>query len=225
MKKFIVVLLILLTTFAARAQGGYTCTTCFFHPGWYVGGNLGTNLFMAEGNFFLGSGPYAFSLGQNAGLYEGFQFGYNFDSYMGLRVMQSNLIHRWPDIREQSSNGSYRQYTFFSDNLTADFMFNLTNMAYGFDGLRKFNFYLLAGIGATFRAKQDFQAYFIGGILRGGAQLNYKLREDLDLTLMADGNLVDDNFNNFASGFPYDLYGTLSVGIIYHFESKKFAGF
>lgn len=214
MKKAIILFLLILSFLHVSAQLRTGYATSRFYKGWFVGLNAGQTLFLAEGNTF--NETSVFSLKQNGGYVIRAEIGYNFTPVFSLRGMIANDHYNWPDVRFPNGLGSYKNVSFTSENITLDAMFDLKRMVNKYNYSQNFKIYAFAGLGVAYRDKVNFSNDLISPVLRGGLQASVKLGSELDLNLIADGNLVSDNFNDFKVTFPFDLYSSLTLGLTYH---------
>lgn len=221
MKKFILTIIYLVFIVFAHSQQVIKTNTDPFRPGWNIGVNGGFNLYLAEGNNFLNpnQGSY-FSIFDNSGSIGRFSAGYNFTRTIGLRGMVGFAQHYWPDVLRTNPDGSYIVESFGSQNLTADVMVNLSNWWDGYNPKRLIDVSLFAGGGVGHRDKANFTSDWITWIGRGGIQGDIRLTDKLDLNLIGELNFVGDNYNDYITSFPIDIYSTVAVGLTYNIPSK-----
>ena len=193
-------------------------TTAAFRPGWYIGANGGVNVYVAEGNNFLNPNKdYYFSLNDNLGSMGRIVVGYDFTPVFGVRGLLGSAFHYWPDIRFKNPNGSYKIEAFGAQNLTGDLMLNISNWWGGYNPTRLINVSLFAGGGFVHRDKSNFSNDWITASGRGGMQADFRLSHALDLNLIAEVNVLGDNYNDYITSLPIDIYGGVTVGFTYHF--------
>ena len=218
MKKLIIptVLFVFALFGFVHAQEAKKTDSYLFKPGWYVGANGGYNLFLGEGNNFFNplmgnSKPYVFNLKDNGSFLGRAVAGYNFTPTIGIRGMLGYVNTSWPNAYITDLN------IFSSENLTADFMLNLSNLNNKFNPNRKIDFTLFGGLGLGFRnsvVKDNLTPF--SGILRAGIQSDYKITPAVALNLILEGNLTTDNYNDLAlSPLPFDAFAALTLGVTY----------
>jgi len=187
-----------------------------FQPGWYVGGNLGLNWFIGEGNVTFVNSKNYFSLTKNSGFIGRAEVGYDFCPIFGVRGMAGYTYHNWPDIRYNKATTS-----FGAEQLTVDLTVNLSNWWAGYKPNRKIDFYAFAGLGLAHRDKASFSSDYYSALVRGGLQGKLHLSPVVDLNVMAEGNFAGDKYNGDKDGFPFDIYTAFTVGITYHIPTHK----
>ena len=213
-----VILLFIGLSFTVQAQ--YKKDVAY-KPQIYIGVNAGLNSYWGEGvPQYIIKNPLA-SLGPLFRL----NMGYNISPYFGVRSFLGFVGHNWPN--DPINNNSV--LFFNAENLTVDFMVNLSNVFY-YKQVRSFNLYLFGGAGAAFRNPAPLlPGSFLTPILRGGLQGDIALTKTLDLNVSGELNLVTDAFNGYPptgfDGMPFDLYPALSVGLTYHFNAIGRCGF
>ena len=199
-----------------HAQEPQKTDSYLFKPGWYVGANGGYNLFLGEGNNFLNplmgnNKPYVFNLKDNGSFLGRAVLGYTFSPTIGLRGMLGYVNTSWPNASISNIN------VFSSENLTADVVWNLSNLNNKYNPNRKMDFSLFAGLGMGYRnmvVKDNLSP--LSGLLRAGVQGDYKLTSDWALNVILEGNLTTDNYNDFViDPLPFDLFAALTVGVTY----------
>jgi len=224
MKRIILVSLFLTLISLANAQrldDGSTYTVPF-RPYWVAGINGGLSLYLAEGNVFTYSKiPHIFSLRDNGGSTERVELGYHFTPIFGVRGFLSITQHHWADIRYTTPDGLHLLNAFGSESLTADLMINLSNWWRGFNPNRLFNLSVFAGTGVVHRDKADFSTDNYSLCLRGGLQGDFRINENLKLNLIADGNIVNDNFNAYVVTFPVEIFTAFTVGLSYRLPERR----
>lgn len=213
------------------------CTLCFslpinakkqienystFKPAWYIGANGGMNMFMGEGNNFLNPNKtFVFSFSQNSSFLGRLSAEYKFSPVFGLRGMLGYHAYKWTTVAPLNADGSFPTFLFGTENLTADFMFNLSNLHGGYRPERKIDFSLFVGLGAAY-LHNNMLLVPVAGIGRGGLQADYHLSPALDLNLIVEGNFTTDNYNDLAyMPLPVDAIPALTLGLSYRLPEKK----
>ena len=188
-----------------------------FKPGLFMGLNGGVNLFAGEGNNFLVKGANNnWSLDQSMGYLGRLELGYHFSPVYSLRGMIGvNDYNYYTKINNVESVSSFN-----SQNLTADFMMNLTNLAKGYDADRKFTVSAFAGLGIAYMNDNVVASKIGGSLLRGGFQGNLHLTPQWALNLIADVNFLSDNNNDQTAGLFFDGSPALTLGFNYSFASQ-----
>jgi hypothetical protein len=203
-------------TFSLTAQEK-TKTANAFKPGWYLGGNIGINTFVAEGNNFITpNNAHYFNLIDNSSYLGRFELGYKFTPVIGLRGMLGYQHTNWPDTRlTQNADGSYPAVKFGSENLTADLLVNLSNWFAGYNPARKTDISAFVGAGGAYLNNNKIYSSF-DWIGRGGLQADYHLTDRLNLNVIAELNIVGDNYNDYIiNPLPVDIYSAITVGLAY----------
>jgi hypothetical protein len=190
-----------------------------FSPGYSFGVNAGLNMYVAEGNeFYLNKPNTVFSLAQNGGSIGRFLVGYDYTPVIGIRGFMGIAQHDWPDVRFKNPDGTIRVVSFGSEQLTADVMVNLSNWFNGYDPTRFVNISAFAGLGLGHRDKANFPTDLISGIGRAGIQGDFPLSHELNLNVIAENNVVSDNFNGYVIGTPFEFYMAFTVGLTYRIQ-------
>jgi OmpA-OmpF porin, OOP family len=209
-------------TFSLTAQEK-TKTANAFKPGWYLGGNIGINTFVAEGNNFITpNNAHYFNLIDNSSYLGRFELGYKFTPVIGLRGMLGYQHTNWPDTRlTQNADGSYPAVKFGSENLTADLLVNLSNWFAGYNPARKTDISAFVGAGGAYLNNNKIYSSF-DWIGRGGLQADYHLTDRLNLNVIAELNIVGDNYNDYIiNPLPVDIYSAITVGLAYKLPEPK----
>ncbi len=217
MRKIIFLASLLIICFTSNSYGQSNTT---FKPGWYVGANTGFSWFFAEGNNFLASAPSYFSVVDNAGMLGRLGLGYDFTPSFGIRGMLGYTNNRWPDTRQVGNAIE----SFGSQQLSADFMYNLSNSILGYNPQRLIDVSLFAGLGGGLRNKADFTSNYWNLVGRLGGQADFKLSEKFKLNLIADANVAGDKYNDYIVGFPVDIMPALALGFTYSFVDSQQGG-
>lgn len=211
MRKIGLVVGILFSTLIMSAQ---MAVNDDFYPGWYVGGNMGTNWLPGERNDLNSNGAESRnSLSKNAGSMFRAEIGYNYSPVWGIRGFAGFTQNHWPE----ASLSDKEVVSFGSKYVTGDVMMNISNYIDGQNLVRSFDFLAFAGTGFHFRNRMTRNgAGLLSLVGRLGAQTNFILNEYMDLKAIFELNIVDDNYNGFEVGSKLDLMPALSVGIAYY---------
>lgn len=205
MKHFLVILFLVVVGFTTKAQ--YSRTVPFFQE-WYVGGNGGVNYYLAEG--------YAGYPIMNALGYIGrISIGYCFTPVIGIRGAVGLSTHTWPN-----KENNFQPVPLSAQHLLLNITANLSNLMSGYKKNRQLEFILLGGAGVVQRNKLPSSPAISSFLINGGLEAHYNLSSSLSLKILAEGNIVSDNFNNYiglGAPIPYDVYTALSVGVSYRF--------
>lgn len=162
--------------------------------------------------------------------------GYDFNDIFGLRVTAGYGKNAGAcNTKETSAHGFY-PYTFSSINVFADAMLDLLGMA---DKLSFFRVKLYGGVGVghTFNVTdpghpwQGVKSPSTALGFRLGAMTEFNILDNLALYADVTGEGYADEYNGLMplntdqtqsfegyGGFPVDLRGLISVGIIYRFK-------
>lgn len=211
MKKIVLVITISLISLTLVAQQRRV-SAYIFQPEWYAGGQIGINNLIAEGF------PESF-LSKTIGNQTRVFLGYNFTPVFGIKTGLAVAGHKWAGY-----SGNKPVISFGSQSLNADLVLNLTNSFFGYDLYYRTDFSLFAGGGVIHRNKADFTSDFYSYLLRGGAQLDYRLTQFWDVNLNAELNVTGDKFNDFAGGSNFELVPAVMLGLTYHFRTDKLFG-
>ena len=208
-------------TFALNAQEQEKPVTKTFYPGWYIGANLGVNMFAGEGNDFIHSDQsnYKFSGIKGTSFLGRAELGYKFTPVIGLRGFLGYMHTNWYDASRLINTTDYTK-PFGSEVLTADFMVNLSNWWAGYNPERKVDFSVFAGAGVGYLNNNVTYSKF-AAIGRAGIQGDYHLSPVLDLNLIAEANVTGDNYNDLVKGIPADAFSALTVGVTYRLSGLE----
>ena len=219
MKKWIVTALCVGLFLITNSQTKTITAPGAFRPSWYVGANGGIDWFMAEGNNFFNPNKPFISPTKNFDFLGRVEVGYKFSPVVAVRGMLG-----FTDINWYTVPAGTPVVDFNSENLTADFLLNLSNLK-GYDPNRKIDFSVFAGIGAAYRNQILYPAnnlpQFVG-LVRGGLQGDYRVSPDVALNLILETNVTTDNYNDLAlTPLPFDLMPVLTVGMTYRIPEPK----
>lgn len=189
-----------------------------FTPGWYLGLNGGINWFAAEGNDIITGDDGIFSLSKNMGYLGRLEAGYMFTPVYTVRGFLG--YHHFNHFYRNSAISPNRLKVYTGEILSGDILMNLTNLSKGFDPNRKFSFSAFAGLGAAYLNKNDDELP-IGGLFRLGLQADYQLSSAVGLNLIAEDNILTDNFNDFGGGLFVDMAPAVSLGLTYRLIEKE----
>jgi len=192
-------------------------STANFKPGWFVGANGGINWYYAEGNDFLFHNSNKLVFLKNIGTQGILNAGYNFSPVYALR---GGLEFDKYSFATKSSTGVESHRDLNSQKLNVDLLVNLTNLNSGYNPVRKMSLTAFGGLGTGYYGV-NVASSKVGIALRAGLQGNYSLTPQLDLNLIADGNLLSDNSNDAVTGLPIDIAAGVSAGVTYRFVEKK----
>jgi hypothetical protein len=181
-----------------------------YRPFYYVSVRTGTNVFVAEG---FSDYSMTKALGFNGTL----SAGYNFTPVIGLRGNVGLSTHSWPD-----KSDNFNVKSFLATNFTADLTINATNLMGGYDNQRMYDLSLFGGAGVGLRSKL-VTSFLMTPVARGGLQADFRLNTEWSFNLLAEVNMVTDNYNDFiGTKIPFDLYPALNVGFTYRFPTNEF---
>jgi hypothetical protein len=180
-----------------------------FRPEWYVGANTGLNSFWGEGvGGYIRTRPLS-----TIAIMGRATMGYNFSPVLGIRGMLGYSQHNWAEKTPAT--------TFGAENLTMDVMVNLSNINGSYNLYRPIQFSGFAGLGFTYRNMYNTYPGVVSTFIRGGLQGDYHLTKYIDLNLIGELNILNDKFNGVATGFLFDAYPALTVGLTYHLRGRK----
>lgn len=205
MKKLIFIASCLFIVLSTNSQTTIKDNTSAFIPYWTIGANGGINWFYGENNYPINP-TASFTMTQNIG-------------YLG-RLDVTRQVSPVVGIRGMLGFNKYNYFNttlrpFYSEHLTADVVFNLTNLKKGYNPDRFFNFSVFGGIGAGY-LNNNTTSFILDGMLRGGLQGDFKLSSALNLNLIAEMNILTDNANHTGrAGKPIDLGPALTLGFTY----------
>lgn len=208
-KSIIILMLILLVgmlSIQVKAQN-HRVSAYIFQPHWYVGANLGTNMFLSEG---WGNYSALESLGFNARA----QLGYNVSEVLGARIQAGYYNHNWPDVRLVNPLVSFNAI-----GTNADLTINLSNLIVGYTLIRPYDINVFGGIGAVYRPQSVFAAPLTTYTVDAGVQADIRLSRLIELNITGELNITSDKYNDFITGMPVELFPALSIGLTYHFRN------
>ena len=162
--------------------------------------------------------------------------GYDFNSYFGIRISGAYAQHAGgSNVYDTTPKKDIWPFTYESVSAFADGVLNLSGLAENFG---PFNPKLYAGIGGAYtynftNPNHPFQNPVNGNLVIGfrvGAIAEVDFRSGLGLFADLGLEAYDDwhsgirpsesdqqKYRGYA-GFPFDLVGRLSLGVIYHFK-------
>lgn len=181
-----------------------------FQPEWYAGFHLGGNMTVAEGF------P-EYNWLQSTALSARPVIGYQFSPALGARAALGIHGHRWNDPRA----GNDSILSFASQSLHADIMLNISNLVFGYSLNAPMDFSLFGGAGVLHRNRILPDNGMFSYLVRGGAQIDYRFTQFLELNIAAELNVTADQLNAFTSGTPVDLFPAVLVGLTWHFRTNK----
>jgi len=192
-----------------------------FVPVWYIGANIGTNLYLAEGNDFLsGEDGAKFSLKDNSGTTVRAVFGRKLTPVFGLRTFIGFNKYNW-----LSTYINHPVVSFTSESITADITVSLVNLLEDAYTRKKFDFLIFAGTGYQVRNKINSTASTIPSsnssstpIGRFGLEGDFSLSNRLNLSLGGELNYVNDRNNGLVAGKNYEVIPTFSAGLNYQLK-------
>lgn len=213
MKKLIFIAMCLFVVLSTNSQTTIKENTSAFTPYWTLGANGGINWFFGENNFPINP-TAAFTVTKNIGFLGRLDLTRQVSPVVGIRGMLGVNKYTY-------SNATVTP--FYAEHLTADVVFNLTNLKKGYNPDRFFNFSVFGGLGAGY-LNNNTTSFMLDGMLRGGLQGDFKLSSALNLNLIAELNILTDNANHTGlAGMPIDLGPALALGFTYrlHKVAKK----
>jgi len=199
-----------------KAQKEVQSPVEIFKSHWFVGANGGINWYFAEGNFFINESMYDPVFRENIGTQCILNLGYNFNPFFSLKAGLE--FDKYNHAFKETTGFKYKK-PFSGQKLNFDILINLTNLKKGYIKESRFNILAFGGLGAGFYGTNKIKSKY-GFALRAGIQGDYKLTNQLALNLIADGNILTDNSNDFYADFPADFSFGLSMGLTYHFVQK-----
>ena len=204
MKRIIFIIIILTISFAINSQIRRGISPFRFVPDMYLGANIGPNAFFGEG-----IGQYL--LNGSVGISESFFLGYNFTQLFGARVMGSFGSMSWP-LQPVTSTDKH----FSTMSMSVEGLLNVTNIFSYYNLNKPLDVVFFGGLGFISRDKALYQNEFMGLLLKGGAQLDYRINYKFDINLNLTGNIVADDFNELTTGLPFDAFPEVKIGLTYH---------
>ena len=210
MKRFFIIILFFISVITVNAQRKSGISAFNFIPDFYIGGNFGPNAFFADGFSEYGfKGCY--------GLSESVFMGYNLSEIIGVRALASFSNLTWPGVHSQ--NIIEKKFSTMAMSVEAIYNFSNTFDIYNLN--RPLDFSIFAGIGFISREKSTFNNEYLGYVLKGGLQLDYRINFKLDLSAQANVNVLDEDFNEKIVGIPFDLVPEFKVGLTYHMRTNR----
>ena len=215
LKSLTLILAVALGAQVAFAQQSKTDPSVEFNPHWY--GQI-------QGGAAYTIGETAFKdLLSPAGA---LSVGYQFNPTLGIRVGASGYQGKGNVVYPLT----VYKFNFVQGN--ADLTLNLANLFGGYDNQRVFNPYVFAGVGAAFGFKNGaaevtsvvpndyfellWEKTMLSPVGRAGLGADFRLTEQLALSLEANANVLSDRFNSKKVGHPDWHYNAL-VGLKYAF--------
>lgn len=205
-----------------------------FEPYWLVNVSGGTSLFfgdLKQNNFW----PATYGGQTEWRLGAGLMLGKQFSSFFGLRGQA--LYGQLSGIK--SSLGRYFQDDYIEVNVNGTF--NLNSLISGYNPNRKWNAYLVAGVGLTnynstlydlstnYAIGQRGYGYGHGlggrtleGDILGGIGITYKINNYWSINIESVQHAINsDKMDLLVQNSKYDMYNYTSVGISFKFGQKK----
>ncbi len=179
---------------------------------WFVGASVGGQVFFGDHDKQISLGKRIspqFEIYGGKWLNESFglRLGVNGFSYKGLTQTQT---YSTGEIFDESQNLEHQKFNYL--NVHADFMFNWTNDALGYNPDRLYNLipYVGIGFGAVLSDPQSLKFSPNLGVLQ-----SFRLTDNLNLTLDVRGNLYGDEFDGEVGGRNFEGALSTSVGVKY----------
>lgn len=179
---------------------------------WFVGANVGGQIYFGDHDKQLSVGkriaPH-FEVYGGKWLNERFavRLGLNGINYKG--VTQTKM-YSTGKVLNASQELEYQKFNYI--NVHADFMFNWTNDALGYDPGRLYNLIPYVGIGFGAVLSDPGSVKFSPNL---GLLQTFRLSDALDLTLDVRGNLYGDEFDGEVGGRNFEGAVSTSVGVKY----------
>jgi outer membrane protein OmpA-like peptidoglycan-associated protein len=210
MKKIMLSLLVLSLVCVSNAQ---TKEKKVFVPNFYLGLYGGLNAFVGEGNALFKS-PSTFSFKNNVRWGSALALGYDFTPVFGMRGEIGYAQNKWKNLNRVNQIDK-----FWFESLTADLMFNMSNLFWGYNPARRLDVQLFAGggVGNTGYINNS-KGDRITPIVRAGIQGLYHLNRNLDLNLDLATNAVSDKYNDLKVNCFFDDVSSVMLGLVYHFK-------
>lgn len=212
MKKRVVIFagLMLGLAISAGAQKEESPLANDFKPGWFLGANGGINWFLGEGNNFIRpNAGNKVDLIKGIGVLGRASLAYKFTPVYALR---GSLGYNHNNHYRPGPNNTDVMNVFNTGTLNADLLINLSNKNLGYDANRKVDFSIFGGAGLAYL---NNNIGLLGGLVRGGFQGDYNINPKLALNLIAELNILQDNYNNEAESVPFDLSPAVTIGLSY----------
>jgi len=162
----------------------------------------------------MSEGFGSYSVGQSVGSIVRASVGYNFTPTIGVNGSFGFVKHNWSDIRFDNT-----LIPFSAQNTTIDLIVNLSNYYGRYNLSRPYDFMVFLGAGLVHRNKATFSKDIFLPVGRDGIQGCFHLSQFIDLNLIAEGNILSDNYNDYTSKIPVDIYPAILAGITYHFRT------
>jgi len=222
MKKILSILILALLSSHVFAQDILEYETRTFSPYWYTGINVGSNLYMAEGNDFLsGNDGVRFSLRDNSGTTIRATFGRRFTPVIGVRGYAGYSSYKWLSAYHLNP-----VVTFGSEFITADLTISLINMLEENYSLKRYDLGLFLGTGLQLRNEITSPAVAASNssltpVGRLGLEASFLLTNYLGLSFGGEFNFVNDNNNGMVAGRNYEFIPAFSVGLNYQLKAGK----
>jgi hypothetical protein len=105
--------------------------------------------------------------------------------------------------------------------MSVEAIYNFSNTFDIYNLNRPLDFSIFAGVGFISREKSTFNNEYLGYVLKGGLQLDYRINLKLDLSAQANVNVLDEDFNEKVVGIPFDVVPEFKVGLTYHMRTNR----
>jgi len=230
MKKLLVSILTLILCTPLFAQSPYDLS-----GRWYAGAYGGAHYNLYENHFSYSENGVGNKLITGQG---GILVGYDLNKIWGFRAtVEMGRNAGALNTRQTAAQGFY-PYKFSSLDVFADAIVNIYGIA---DDLGAFSpkVYGGIGIGTGFGFKDDNTAHWqhayvqgtkVAAAFRFGGILQYDFPNNMGIFLDLCGEFFADNYNGLKpeegarkagyGGFPLDVKGSVSFGVVYHFNKK-----
>lgn len=209
MKRLKTLLIILSISIASNSQIRSGISPFRFVPDMYFGANIGPNVFFGEGvGQYLLNGSIGFS--------ESVFVGYNFSELIGSRIIGSFGNMNWPLLIPNNKNTQ-----FSTMSMSIEGLLNVSNIFNYYNLKQPFEFVLFGGVGLISREKALYNNEYIGALLKAGGQIDYRLNYNFEINAKFTGNILNDKFNENATGLFFDAFPEFNLGVTYHLRGNR----
>ncbi|SEF76388.1 hypothetical protein [Sphingobacterium lactis] len=180
---------------------------------WFVGAGAGAQIFFGDHDKQLDFGdrltPH-FEIYGGKWLNDSFgvRLGLNGFSYKGAT---QTGVYGTGETADASQWLDFQKWNFL--NVHADFMFNWTNDALGYDPNRMYNLIPYAGIGFGVVLSDPQSVKFSPNL---GVLQSFRLNDKIDLTIDVRGNIYGDEFDGEIGGRNFEGAISTAVGVKYN---------
>jgi len=203
MKRIIIIVFIIVISIQVNSQIRRGVSPFRFNQHMYLGANIGPNAFLADG-----FSRYGFD--GSIGLSESVYIGYNLTELLGARVLGTFGSINWPGILSSDTPKHFSTML-----MSFEALLNISNFFEVYNLKNPLDISIFAGAGVIAREKLTFDNEYIGLLLKGGINADYRLNYKYNINLSITGNIVNEKFNESDTGVPFDAFPEVKIGVTY----------